>query len=763
MMPRLGRILSGTTSRLTPDAWAMIAVAAAVVVANLPYLLGVFDADPLGPRGSLMSSFAAGPVGGQPTIDPNNGFVSQALGHLAAEDLIHFRLPLWNPFEGTGTPLLGEMQSAALFPPTLLTLLANGQLLEHVLLEIVAGIATYLLLRRLSVGRWAALAGGVAFGLNGSFAWFSHAPVNPLAFLPLLLLGVEHAYGAAARARRGGWWLIALAGALSVYAGFPEVAYIDAVLGVVWFAWRCTCLRGPALRAFAAKAAAGAAVGTLLAAPFLAAAISYVNHGDVSTHATSVYGSAHIPAAGLPQLLMPYIYGPILDYAGPGFQLTSIWVVVGGYLSTSLLALAGLGLLSRGRRTLRIVLGLWLLLVFARMYGQVPLLGHVLGWLPGMSRVAFFRYATATLALPVIILAALGIDDLVSVPGHRRRAVWAAVAMLALIAASALGAHSLASQLGAKYSRRPYFIAAVAWGAAMAIAVPASAFIPSLRRRALLLCTVVGLDALVLFAAPELSAPRRVQLDLAPVAYLQRHLGSGRFFTLGPLQPNYGSYFGLASLNINDLPIPSAVSAYIRTRLDRYVNPTVFTGNLGGDRSPFVPSPQRQLLQNLAGYRAAGVTYVLTPAGQALPQSPATFALVARTPTTWIYHLAGASALFSTTDPRCPVHADGTSAATISCPHSTTLIRRETDMPGWSASIDGAGAPIERRGGTFQAVGIGAGTHRVSFSYAPPWFAGSGVAMLAGLLWLLAGALRARRPRAVGPVAPCARPARRGA
>jgi hypothetical protein len=37
------------------------------------------------------------------------------------------------------------------------------------------------------------------------------------------------------------------------------------------------------------------------------AALDYFNHGDLSTHATSAYGSAHIPSSGLPQLLMPYI------------------------------------------------------------------------------------------------------------------------------------------------------------------------------------------------------------------------------------------------------------------------------------------------------------------------------------------------------------------------------------------------------------------------------------------------------------------------
>jgi hypothetical protein len=44
--------------RITPDGWAMIAIAGVVVLANLPYLVGVFDPNPLGPRASLAGGAA---------------------------------------------------------------------------------------------------------------------------------------------------------------------------------------------------------------------------------------------------------------------------------------------------------------------------------------------------------------------------------------------------------------------------------------------------------------------------------------------------------------------------------------------------------------------------------------------------------------------------------------------------------------------------------------------------------------------------------
>ncbi|HEV8099709.1 MAG TPA: hypothetical protein VGP56_11195, partial [Gaiellaceae bacterium] len=246
--------------RVPADAWALLAIAAVVALANAPSLLSFASSNPLGPRSGLVSSVTPGPLPGERAIDPNDGYVSQALGHRAALDWAHLRVPWWNPYEGTGAPLAGEMQSGAFFPPTLLTLLPNGLLYEHVLLEILAGLCTYLLLRRLLLTRWASAAGGAAFALNGTFAWFAHAPVNPVAFLPALLLGVELAFSATVAARRGGWSLIAVAGAASFYAGFPEVAYISALLGVCWFAWRCGCLRRERLWTFARKGACGAVV-----------------------------------------------------------------------------------------------------------------------------------------------------------------------------------------------------------------------------------------------------------------------------------------------------------------------------------------------------------------------------------------------------------------------------------------------------------------------------------------------------------------------
>jgi hypothetical protein len=70
-------------------------------------------------------------------------------------------------------------------------------------------------------------------------------------------------------------------------------------------------------------------------------------------------------------------------------------------------------------------------------------------------------------------------------------------------------------------------------------------------------------------------------------------------------------------------------------------------------------------------------------------------------------------------------------SAWIVCPRRTTLTRRETWFPGWSAEIDGRPTAIHSADGLFQALTLPAGSHHITFSFVPP--------MNWALLGLLAG------------------------
>lgn len=103
------------------------------ILAALPALVGLYDANPLLYIGSLAERYAHG-APGIPYADPNNGFTTQALGYRAALDWMHGIVPWWNYFSGVGLPLAAEYQPAAFFPATLILLLPNGMLLQHIVL-----------------------------------------------------------------------------------------------------------------------------------------------------------------------------------------------------------------------------------------------------------------------------------------------------------------------------------------------------------------------------------------------------------------------------------------------------------------------------------------------------------------------------------------------------------------------------------------------------------------------------------------------------
>ena len=716
-----------------------------VLAGNLISLAGITDPNPLGPV-SEIGQYTPGFEVGHSTLDPNIGFTAQALGHRAMLDLLHGHLPWWNPYEATGMPLAGEMQSGALFPPNILLLLSGGQLYQRILLEALAGIWTYLLLKRLGLSFSACLAGGAAFALNGTFAWLQNAAFNPVAFLPLALLGLERARAASLEGRPGGYGVLALAGALSVYAGFPETTYLDTLMVVVWCGSR---LAGGGLtraqrRAFARKAATGFAAAALLAAPLLIAFIDFSARANLGPNGGS-FTSVHLPSQAIAQLLLPYVYGPLVAFADPAGILTVSWGV-GGYATVLLFLLAAWGLLGRRLRSLRLVLAAWCVLVFARSYGQIPLLGHPLAWLPGMTHVIFYRYSTPMLELTVIILAALGIDDVIKA---RRRLPIAGVAIgcAAVLAVVWVATEAFRLSIAPGNGDAKFATPSILWAAGTVLAAALAALvIRSPRSRGALLVYVVATNALAMFVVPELSGPKSVRIDLAPVRYLDRHLGNGRFYTLGPLAPNYGSYFGLASVNLNDTPIPSNFSAYETVHLDQAAPAAIFTGTFGGP--PGTPtSPVSELFLNLAGYRAAGVRYVLAPPHDAMPARQTALTLVDTTPTTWIYRLSGAAPLFGTPHADCRVAALSGTSATATCPVAATLLYRETWFPGWSATVDGASV-TDHGGALFQTIRIPAGRHRISFAYRPPEIVWGEVAFLLGFVSVALAAYRLARPRA---------------
>ena len=108
--------------------------------------------------------------------------------------LAHGEFPLWNPYNGSGVPLLANPESRVLTPTFALTLLFGevvGLKLEIVLSLVVGMLGAFHLLRHLGAGRLGSLAAAFVFMLNSWYALHmtvGHTWALNIAYLPWAFL-----------------------------------------------------------------------------------------------------------------------------------------------------------------------------------------------------------------------------------------------------------------------------------------------------------------------------------------------------------------------------------------------------------------------------------------------------------------------------------------------------------------------------------------------------------------------------------------------
>ncbi len=201
---------------------------------------------------------------------------------LAKREIARGSVPLWNPFNRTGGPLLSHSLEGLLYPPHwILFLLPPGKAFALLALFsfLLAFLFTYLLLRLWELPRAAALGGGLFFAFSSQMAANAHFYMrqDTLALLPGLLWAFE-----AWRLRGGRRYLAALAllTAGTWTAGFPPFAYASTLVLGAWTLlsarrqWRESG-RGKATALLLGTALACLA-GLLLAAPQLVPLAQYL-------------------------------------------------------------------------------------------------------------------------------------------------------------------------------------------------------------------------------------------------------------------------------------------------------------------------------------------------------------------------------------------------------------------------------------------------------------------------------------------------------
>ncbi|SIQ28667.1 glycosyltransferase family protein [Acidiphilium rubrum] len=548
--------------------------------------------------------------------DPNVGWTNQALGHLAAQDWLHFIIPWWNPYSGIGLPLAGEMQPAALFLPFVLLLsFQSGIICLEISLQIFAGIATFALLRRLELGRLSALAGGLLFAFSGTFAWVPGETIlNVMPFLPLLLHGIEDARDPAHQRRA--IVLVGLGIGGSILAGFPETAYIDGVLALLWAVVRA--FQVPDLRRFIGSITLGGVAGLLIASPQIIAFFDFSMASGV--FATHQFGTDYINYRGFAVTVLPYVYGPLgMGAASP--LLLDVSASTGGYVGLLLVLFGAAGFASRRDRPLVALLAVWIVLSLGKTFGFPPIMALV-NAVPLMKNVVFSRYSSPSWELALIIPASFAIDDLRS---NRVKPLIPLIVTLAILGL----AIDLASPWAAAWHWHAAYRGVMVFWLVRAlgfelIALGLVVIVWLVLRgecRRWCLAGLIVVNAMLLFIVPQLSGHQPGTLDRRGIDYLKSHLGLHRYYTLGPLDPNYSAYFRLPSLNHIYLPVAANWVHFVRHHL--IDNPSFGNGDIFF--APFRPfsigGAAHDIEHFQRDYRYLGVRYVLTGPDAALSPS----------------------------------------------------------------------------------------------------------------------------------------------
>lgn len=473
-------------------------------------------------------------------------------------------VPLWNPYSYGGTALLGDLETAVLFPLTWPAFLLGASAAWGwitLLKLLVAGLGAYALARRLRVPWFGALLAGGGFMLSAPMmGWAQWSLASVAALFPWLLVATDRL-----RERPDGRRVaqLALVVGLMILAGHPETAWMAGAAGATFLVACMVLVRrgagasdGPAAWRIAAgwlgAHVLGVGVSAAALVPFLQAYAVSVTRAE---HA-GYFANSRLPRASAVTYLLPGIFGDARRY----YETSSDWNQTAAYVGVAALAFALVAAV-RARRDPR-AQALVLVAVLALMAAfSLPPVSWVFGSLPPFDQIITFKVLWIP-ALALAVGAGAGVASLVRRPLPVRRG--AALVGGIVVAAGALVAFAAASgKLAAPASVERD--AALRFAAAVLAAGALLAVLGRVDRRWALAAVVVVLVAdLAYLRDVNVLLPARYAHPGATPALraLQRQPRPARmsseyafFFRPAVLPPNTSALFRLESATGYDFPL----------------------------------------------------------------------------------------------------------------------------------------------------------------------------------------------------------------
>lgn len=678
-------------------------------------------------------------------------------------------IPLWNPHQYAGHPLIADNQSGMFYPPNLALFLLHPTFGYRWLEALVgwhlfwAGLGMWQLLRAAegvakresadrSVRVWPALIGATAFAFSDLF-------VVHLGNLNLLAVAawLPWALGALLRAiaRRSWGWATAAGAAVgaATLAGHGQMTFLLAFLLIVAALWQAAAQRSARPLGYLAWAGA---VGVLLSAVTLLPALELnaLSRRGAFSYADSVNYS--LPPRALVGLAAPGFFGRnAADFRGDWPRVEV------GYAGVVTLLLAAVGARHSRSPLRRFLIGAAVLSFLLALGGYTPVHRLLLGplQLPFQVPARFVAIADLCLAL----LAALGAQVLAQRDRPTLGALDRALLGLSALAVAALlvwRAHESAATAAAAQTGRAVLILAVTLAAAW-VALLRS------KRPAAWLCALLVVELFVhgQYSEVEWNDPVAGYNHPTAVAYLQANAGLNRIDeATGRWQASAAQLYGLYSAGGVFNPLQLAAHAAFMESVGFRGSPTynlmgvkyiiADKGEPPGDVGFLAPvsddDPQLRIWLNT---RALPRALVLHEA-LVVPDHDAAFAaLFSGVPFTRTVILEAAAAAAA---PPLPVSAEGEPQAAIgvvayelnrvvldvTADRPGYVLLTDLYYPGWRATVNGQPAPILRADYAFRAVPIAAGTQRVEMTFRPlgwqigwPLSAVGWALVLAGGVW----------------------------
>ena len=153
-------------------------------------------------------------------------------------------LPLWNPYNFSGTPLLANFQSGSFYPFNLLFFLLpfeNAWTFLIILQPLFAGLFMFLFLSNLRLKKEASFLGAISFSFGGfATAWMEWGNIiHTTLWLPLILLSIDNLVSKEKK-KPGNIWILILVFSLisSFFAGHLQFFVYSLFLSIAYFIFR---------------------------------------------------------------------------------------------------------------------------------------------------------------------------------------------------------------------------------------------------------------------------------------------------------------------------------------------------------------------------------------------------------------------------------------------------------------------------------------------------------------------------------------------